>query len=197
MMDMVEQIERISSEGKLKTTSLIEVAISDDLRTKILKRLKVTPASITDLAKEFKLSKPLIYYHIKILANANLITIIGYGKSPRGPMKKYYGLSLTGEKVVNNLLMNNRGQYKSIPMLFLQLVINNDPYFYNHYKRVLKYVSISLPILLLTYLVMANNIISALIEVILTTAGVFLALNLVFLLLSRSEAFKRRFIYKI
>ncbi len=195
---MLEQLQQSNNDiNKFKTTSLIEVAISDDLRTKILKRLKITPASITDLAKEFKLSKPLVYYHIKILSNANLITVIGYGKSSRGPMKKYYGLSLTGEKVVNNLLMNNRTQYKSIPMLFLQLIINNDPYFYNHYKKILKYLLIPLPLLLATYLVISDNFIQAITEIALTILGVFTMLNLTFLLLSRSESFKRRFIYKI
>jgi len=120
--------------GSQRQTSLIAYAIKDENRRRILLRMLKSPASLTDLAKEFNLSKPLVSYHLNILYEAGLITLVDLRRSKRGPKKKYYGLTITGMQIVKNVLNVDTTKTRSI---IVRLIASNDPYTYKLYKKVL------------------------------------------------------------
>ncbi len=125
----------------LKTQSLVAYAISDETRRRVLSRLMKSPASLTDLAQEFKISKPLMHYHLKILESSGLIKIVSTRKCGRGPKRKFYGLTITGVQVVKNLIETSGGFVKG-SFVVVKFITNNDPYVYQIYKRALQLVLI-------------------------------------------------------
>ncbi len=118
----------------LKTQSMVAYAISDETRRRVLSRLINSPASLTDLAHEFNISKPLMHYHLKILQDAGLIKIVSTRKCGRGPKRKYYGLTITGVQVVKSLLQASSRSFKG-SFVVVKFITNNDPYVYKVYKR--------------------------------------------------------------
>mgnify|MGYP000583685670 CR=1 FL=1 len=180
----------------------VEKALSDEVRMKILERLLVAPASITDLSREFNLSKPLVYYHLKILRKAALVRIVGLGHGRRGTRKKYYGLTISGQQIMKSVIKAHKGKYKSVPLVLFGLIINNDPYFYTKYKKALKLAVLPYVPLLIFYVYRYGHKLLIPNEVLLFYVAMSFLLtislvNITFILLSRWEMLKRKYIYNI
>jgi len=62
---------RVSVEHRL---DLLFHALSDATRRRLLSRLAVGPAKVTDLARPFDMSLPAVSKHLKILEDAHLIS---------------------------------------------------------------------------------------------------------------------------
>jgi DNA-binding transcriptional ArsR family regulator len=65
-------------------------ALADDLRMKIVVRLRERAASTTELARELELPKGTVGHHVKVLERAGLIRVVRTRKV-RALTEKYYG----------------------------------------------------------------------------------------------------------
>jgi DNA-binding transcriptional ArsR family regulator len=65
-------------------------ALADDVRMKIVVRLRERAASTTELAKQFELPKGTVGHHLKVLERAGLIRVVRTRKV-RALTEKYYG----------------------------------------------------------------------------------------------------------
>jgi len=68
---MAKELSRASVERRL---DLLFHALSDPTRRRLLSRLAVGPAKVTDLAKPFEMSLPAVSKHIRILEEAHLVS---------------------------------------------------------------------------------------------------------------------------
>jgi DNA-binding transcriptional ArsR family regulator len=68
---------------------LLFSALSDRTRRRLLSRLALGPASVTDLAKPFRMSLPAVSKHLKVLERAHLVSRTVHGRVHR--------LALVGE----------------------------------------------------------------------------------------------------
>ena len=64
-------------------------ALADDTRRRLLSRLTLGPAKVTDLARPFRMSLPAVSKHLRILEEAGLVSRIVDGRVHR--------MTLTGE----------------------------------------------------------------------------------------------------
>jgi len=58
-------------------------ALSDPTRRRLLSRLSLGPAKVTDLAKPFRMSLPAVSKHLKILERAHLVSRSVHGRVHR------------------------------------------------------------------------------------------------------------------
>ena len=56
-------------------------ALSDPTRRDILERLSTRPASISELARPYRISLPGVMKHVRILEEANLVTTDKHGRT--------------------------------------------------------------------------------------------------------------------
>ncbi len=77
-------------------------ALSNPTRIKILSILNKKPMTIYDLSKYLKLSRPVLYAHMKKLENANLVkseTILEEGRAKRYYITKKFKLYIDNEVI--------------------------------------------------------------------------------------------------
>ncbi|MHA1124968.1 MAG: helix-turn-helix domain-containing protein [Candidatus Heimdallarchaeota archaeon] len=80
-----KEIRIFSNPNKMKP-------ILNEIRWKILQKLSVKPQFPADIAREMGLHEQKVYYHIRQLINAGLVTI-AYEKEIRGAIARYYKTS--------------------------------------------------------------------------------------------------------
>jgi DNA-binding transcriptional ArsR family regulator len=73
---------------------LVLTALADPTRRAILQRLRAQPRAVTAIAADFKVSRPAVSQHIKILTAAGLL------RRHRSGRENYYALDLRGISVL-------------------------------------------------------------------------------------------------
>jgi len=68
---MAKELSRASVENRL---DLLFHALADPTRRRLLSRLAVGPAKVTDLARPFEMSLPAVSKHLRILEEAHLVS---------------------------------------------------------------------------------------------------------------------------
>lgn len=72
--------------------------IADPVRRDLLRRLADGPARVVDLAGEFPISRPAISKHLRVLIQAELISVVAKGR------ERHYSLQPDGLLAVQELL---------------------------------------------------------------------------------------------
>jgi DNA-binding transcriptional ArsR family regulator len=70
------------------------MALADPTRRAILQRLRAQPRAVAEIAADFKISRPAVSQHIKILSGAGLL------RCRRSGRRNYYALDLRGFTVL-------------------------------------------------------------------------------------------------
>lgn len=73
-------------------------ALADPTRRDLLRRMAEGPARVVDLAAEHEISRPAISKHLRILAEARLVTVTDHGR------ERHYRLERRGLWPVRDLL---------------------------------------------------------------------------------------------
>ena len=70
-----------------ESLDLLFAALSDATRRRLLSRLALGPARVTDLARPFRMSLPAVSKHLKVLERAHLVSRTVHGRVHRLALK--------------------------------------------------------------------------------------------------------------
>lgn len=96
----MNRLDRISKESDFYL--LLSLSRGADSRKKILKALLSGSKNCSQIAKEVRLNWRTVNRHLQILAKENMVKSSGFGQ------RKFYKLTLTGEKVIRNFQQKSK-----------------------------------------------------------------------------------------